>query len=148
MTAGERGLWVLAGAGGLHVAEEYALDWRSWAEGLSGVHLTWERFWIGNGAFLLFAVVAASIGWRHMTISLSLPSLTLINGVLFHIGPTLVLGRISPGVITSVVLYVPIGTWVLWRARRERGLTARVLATSFLLGAAIMTLPFLFLAVV
>jgi hypothetical protein len=148
MTTGERGLWVLAGASGLHVAEEYILDWRSWAGGLSGLNLTWELFWIGNGAFLLFAVVAATIGWRHVTISLSLPSLTLINGVFFHIGPTLVLGRISPGVITSVALYVPIGTWVLWRARREGVLSARVLATSFALGTAIMVLPFLLVAVV
>ena len=147
MTAGERGLWMLVGAGVAHVAEEYLLDWRSWASRMSGVSLTWDRFWLMNAGFLVLAAAAAAIGWRSVRFSLALPSLVLINAVGFHIGPTLAVGQVSPGVFTAALLYVPLGSWVFWRAGKDGLLTWSVAVFAVVLGAAVMSLPFALLTI-
>jgi hypothetical protein len=147
MTTTERGLWLLVGACGVHVIEEYALDWRSWAQGLSGLQVTWGRFWLTNAAFLCLAFVAAMVGFRRPAIGLALPSLTLINGLFFHIGPTIALRRVSPGVFSSAVLYVPISIWLFWRMHKQGRLTRGVVLKAVALGAAIMAIPFVLFSV-
>jgi hypothetical protein len=137
---------MLAGAAGLHVLEEALLDWRGWARATSGVAVTWPAFWVLNGAFLVLAMVAAAVGWRRPVVALALPALTSINAVFAHIGPTVVLGRFSPGTVTALLLYLPIGAAVYLRAWRDGLLTARVLLASTALGAGIMALPVLILA--
>jgi len=147
MTTAERGLWLLVGACAVHVVEEYVLDWRSWAQGLSGLQVTWGRFWLLNAGFLCLACVAAMVGFRRPAIGLTLPSLTLINGVFFHIGPTIVLGRISPGVFSATLLYLPISIWLFWRIRKQGRLTLAVALKAVALGAAIMAIPFVLFSV-
>ena len=145
MTPFQRGLWILVGACTVHVAEEYLLDWPSWVGALSGVRVTWGMFLLLNAGFLILACVAASIGLRQPTIGLALPSLTLINGVFFHIGPTILLGQISPGVFSATLLYVPISTWLFSQARRQGQLTLRNVLAAVVLGGAVMALPFVIL---
>ena len=147
MTTTERGLWLLVGACAVHVVEEYVLDWRSWAQGLSGLQVTWGRFWLLNAAFLCLACVAAKVGFRRPVVGLALPSLTLINGLFFHIGPTVALGRVSPGVFSATLLYVPISIWLFWRAHKQGRLTCGVAIKAVVLGAAIMALPFVLFSV-
>jgi len=147
MTTTDRGLWILVAACGAHVAEEYVLDWRTWAQGLSGLQLTWGRFWLVNVAFLCLACLAARAGSGRPAIGLALPSLTLINGVSFHIVPTIVTGQVSPGVVSSALLYVPISSWIFWRAQQEGWLTGGVVLRAVALGGAVMALPFVLFAV-
>ena len=147
MTTTDRGLWVLVGACAVHVVEEYVLDWRSWAQGVSGLQLTWGRFWFMNAGFLCLACVAATFGFRRPAIGLALPSLTLINGLFFHIGPTIALGRTSPGVFSATLLYVPISMWLFWRIHKQGRLTRSVALKAVSLGAAVMALPFGLLSV-
>lgn len=142
----KRGLWGLVAAAGLHVAEEFLLDWRAWAEQLSGLSLTWDRFWVVNAAFLALASGCAAWGLRRPVVGTTLPCLVLINGVFFHIAPTVVTGRISPGVFTSAALYVPIASWTIWHARRSGLVTGKGLLASAVLAASIMGLPFLIFA--
>jgi hypothetical protein len=148
VTKGEKGLWILVIAAALHVVEEYLLDWRSWARGLSGVPVQWDLFYAANTGFLLLSIGAACLGWKRPSVSLALPALVLINGLVFHVGPTLVLRQLSPGVVSSVVLYLPIGVWVYLRAAREGVLTRRVAVASVLLGASIMCLPLALIAAI
>jgi Protein of unknown function with HXXEE motif len=147
VTTTERGLWLLVGACAVHVVEEYVLDWRGWAQGVSGVQLTWTRFWFVNAGFLCLSCVAATVGFRRPAIGLALPSLTLINGLFFHIGPTIALGQVSPGVFSSTLLYVPISIWLFWRIYKGGRLTLGVALKAVALGAAIMALPFVLLLV-
>lgn len=142
MTPLQRGLWVLVAACAAHVAEEYLLGWREWAQGVSGVSVTWSVFVIANAGFLALACVAAGIGFARPAIGLALPSLTLMNGLFFHIAPTIVLGRISPGVFSATLLYVPISTWIFWRAGRAGQLSGKTATKAVLIGAAVMALPF------
>lgn len=147
MTTTQRNLWILVAACAVHVIEEYILDWQSWVQGLSGLQVTWGRFWLVNAGFLFFACMAAMIGFKRPVIGLALPSLTLINGLFFHIGPTIVLGRVSPGVVSSVFLYVPLSTILFWQAHKQGLLTFGVTLNAVILGAAIMALPFVLLMV-
>jgi hypothetical protein len=146
MTTGERGLWLLAAAAVLHVGEEYVLDWPAWAHARSGLPVDWRAFWVFNGAFLLLALGAAWLGWRRPALSLSLPALTTINAVFFHIGPTALQGVLSPGTVTSIVLYLPLAAWIYAAARREGVLTARAALISTTIGAVIMGVPALLLS--
>ena len=146
MKGWERGLWLLVGAGALHVGEEYLLDWRSWVQQRSGLVVPWDAFWFVNAGRLVLACAAAWVGARRPELSLALPSLTLINGLFFHIGPTVVLGRISPGVATSTLLYLPISAWVFWRASEDGVLTGRVAVASAMLGVLVMAMPIVMFA--
>lgn len=147
MSAGNRGLWILVGACFIHVAEERLLNWAGWVHQLTGMEPSWSRFWLINAGFLMFAVSAAAIGWRSPRFSLSLPSLVLINAIFFHIAPTLFLGRISPGAISAVFLYVPLGALLFWRAHKDGLLSRPVIITAASLGAGLMSLPFVLFAV-
>lgn len=141
MTGLRRALWWLVGGCAVHVAEEYALGWTSWVRELSGVSVSPGLFVAANAAFLLLACAAAFVGPRRPAVALALPSLALINGLFFHVAPTLVLGRVSPGVFSSALLYVPISTWLFWRARREGLLTPGVAVRAVALGAVVMAVP-------
>ena len=147
MTTTDRRLWILVGACAAHVAEEYVLEWRSWAATISGLQPTWGQFWLINAAFLCLAGLAAWVGSKRPVIGLALPSLTLINGFFFHLGPTLSTGRVSPGVFSSVLLYAPISSWTYWRAHQEGWLTRRVVVQAVALGGTVMAAPFVLFAV-
>lgn len=146
MTTTDRAFWLLLAACAAHVVEEYVLDWRSWAASMSGLQPTWGQFWLVNAAFLGLACLAAWAGSKRPVIGLALPSLTLINGLFFHLGPTLVTGRVSPGVFSSVFLYVPISSWICWRAHQEGWLSLRVALRAVALGGMVMALPFVLFA--
>ena len=137
----QRALWWLVLACFAHVAEEFGLDWSSWVKGLSGLSVGWGLFAVANAAFLILAAAAASFGPARPVIAFALPSLTLINAVLFHLGPTLVQGRLSPGVFTSAALYLPLSVWIFREAARCRLLSASLALRSFALGAFVMALP-------
>jgi hypothetical protein len=139
--ASERRLWAVAAAAVLHVLEEYLLDWVGYTRAVSGIVVTWPQFWTANAAFIVIAVAAAAVGWRAPVLALGLPALVLINGLVFHIAPTVALGRVSPGVFTSALLYLPLGAWAYAGARRDGVLTGRVALLSAALGAALMALP-------
>src|SRR6185436_13612175 len=95
------------------------------------------RFLAANAVLVAAAFVLARVGWRRPELSLVIPSATLINGVFFHILPTLVQGRVSPGVYTSALLYVPFSSWALIGAARD-GVPRTAIATAFAGGALMM----------
>lgn len=51
----------------------------------------------------------------------------------FHILPTLVQGRLSPGIYTAALLYVPFSSWALIGAARD-GVARTAIATAFAAG--------------
>ncbi|MBV9453380.1 MAG: HXXEE domain-containing protein [Rubrobacter sp.] len=52
---------------------------------------------------MVVGICTTMIGWKLPEVSLMFPALAMVNAVLFHIGPTLLQGRFSPGVITAVL---------------------------------------------
>lgn len=65
----------------------------------------------------------------------------LVNAILFHIVPTIVTRIFSPGVITAVALFSPVGTGVYWQAWRDGVLDTVAVLTSGTLGFVLMLFP-------
>jgi hypothetical protein len=131
-------LWVVAASCALHVAEEYLTGWQAWARQTLGIVMPTAPFLAANAVLVAAAVVLAGVGWRRPELSLVIPSATWVNGVFFHILPTIVQGRVSPGVYTAALLYLPFSSWALIGAARD-GVPRRAIATAFVTGTLVMT---------
>ena len=137
-TTNEWTLWVVAASCALHVAEEYLNGWQHWAIDTLGIVMPTGRFLFMNAVLVVAALVLASIGWKRPTLSLIIPAATLVNAIFFHIVPTIAQGRVSPGVYTAAVLYLPFSSWAFVRAWRD-GVPRRAMAVASVLGTLMMT---------
>ena len=88
--------WLCLLAYGMHVIEEYDLGWQPWAVQVLGLPMTWGDFFITNG----FGVM-------------------LMNALGFHILPSLRSGAYSPGLISALLLFLPLGGWCMATAFRH-----------------------------
>ena len=124
----------------IHVAEEYFFGWLSWvAQFAKGITLPQFIFW--NAAFLLlclFGVFASSPIFK-----LSLASLLLCN-VLVHLVPTVFRRQYSPGLVSAILLYLPLGFFSYFSAVRHTLATTNQVLASIPLGALWMSIPFLY----
>jgi hypothetical protein len=68
----------------------------------------------------------------------------LINAVQ-HIGASVWLRTYTPGVLTSVILYLPLLSYLIWRALTEGYISKKLLGYSFFVGA-ILLFPIILLA--
>lgn len=92
-----------------------------WASRLSGTSFTREEFIVLNGAAfaaMCLAVAAASQWPRARCIVVpTLGTIVAGNGAL-HVVASLWSGTYSPGVVSGVLLWLPLGAWTLWWAGR------------------------------
>jgi hypothetical protein len=138
-------LWVATAAYGLHILEEFMFDWKTWANKVLKLPVDWPTFYVVNSAAVVLGIVTAAIGWRLPALSLAFPALMIINAVFFHILPFVATRKFSPGVISAVVLFLPIGTWLFYAANKDGVLTTATVITAFALGAGLMTYPVMLL---
>ena len=125
-------LWVMLASAGFHIAEEYLLDFVSFANS-HGVPLVWREFDVINMAYVVAGIAAAGIGWRAPVLSLSYPALLVTNFV-FHTGMSFIDGRPNPGVFTSVLLFLPVGVCCFVFAHRDGVLNRRRTVAAIILG--------------
>lgn len=100
-----------------HLAEEWwgSPGFSAWAQAVLGAEVSPERFIVINAvAFPLFAIgtICAVRSNRFGWFAAALSSLLVLNGVL-HLLATVGFGTYSPGTVTGVVLYLPLGGLVL-----------------------------------
>ena len=131
-------LWVVAASCALHVAEEFFTGWQAWAREALGIVMPTATFLTMNAVLVGAALVLARVGWQRPALSLVIPSATLVNAVFFHILPTLVQGRVSPGLYTATLLYLPFSSWALVGAARD-GVPRSAIAIGFVAGTIMMT---------
>lgn len=137
-TTHEWTLWVVAVSCAFHAAEEYLTGWQKWAYQTLGIVMPTGRFLVANATLVVIALLLARVGWRRPALSLVIPSATLVNAVFFHILPTIIQGRMSPGVYTAALLYVPFSSWAFVGAARD-GVGRRETATALIAGTLMMT---------
>jgi hypothetical protein len=130
-------LWVVAVSCALHVAEEYLTGWQAWARQALGIVMPTARFLVANAVLVVAALILARVGWRRPELSLVIPSATLVNGVFFHILPTIVQGRVAPGVYTAALLYLPFSSWALMGAARD-GVPGKAIGVAMVAGTVMM----------
>jgi hypothetical protein len=130
-------LWAVAASCALHPAEEYFTGWQAWALQTLGIAMPTGRFVFANTVLVVGAFLLARVGWRRPTLSLVIPAATLVNAIFFHILPTVLQGRVSPGVYTAALLYVPFSSWALLGAWRD-GVPGRAIALAVVAGTLVM----------
>ena len=107
----------------VHVVEE-APGFVEWVNSLVEEDITQQLFIaVNTGGFVVTAVlaviVALSCSRDAIVLILAWLSFLMLGNTILHVGATVVLGRYSPGVVTSLVLYLPFFFLFLRRALRE-----------------------------
>jgi hypothetical protein len=95
----------------LHVTEEYVFPggFMEWAKGKIprvAERITVKMAIVVNGIFLLLCFAGVLFGGRYPMFALSIAGLILVNGII-HVLSSIVTKSYSPGLITSLVLYIP-----------------------------------------
>jgi hypothetical protein len=101
--------WVALFCYAIHIIEEFFYDWKSWAQNVLKLRVEWSGFYVVNTAVLFIGVACASVGWSYPAFALTFPALMLINALFFHILPMIISRKFSPGLITALVLFIPVG---------------------------------------
>ena len=115
-------LWLFLPAYAAHLAEELLARFPSWIRLIVGRPLPMTAF-IGINAVALLLLVAGiraairreSAGWLAVAIA----TVVTLNALLHLIG-SFVTGTYSPGLITGIVVYVPLGLLTLLRAWHQQ----------------------------
>ncbi len=139
-------LWIATLAYALHVMEEFAFDWKTWATRVMGFDVDWPLFYVTNAAVLVGGICLSMIGWRWPEVSLAFPALMLINAVFLHIIPIIRYRQFSPGIFTSLILFFPIGIAAYVLAANDQVLFPSTVIISLLIGAGFMIYPILLMA--
>ena len=111
-------VWLFVGAYAAHLVEEFFGGFLEWFGLVAGRPLPQTAF-IAINAIALVAMIAAaraatrreSLGW----LAIAIATVLLVNGTAHLLG-SLAFGSYSPGLITGVVLYLPLGQLALIRA--------------------------------
>jgi hypothetical protein len=141
-------IWLATACYGLHVLEEYQLNWRDWARAVIKLPAEWSDFYVVNALVVVLGIVAANLAATAPALALSFPALMLINAVFFHVLPILRTGgRFSPGAFTAVVLFFPVSIACYGRAAADGALNAGSLTGSLVIGALLMASPVVLLKI-
>lgn len=134
-------LWLCAAAYGAHVLEEFVFDWRSWSQQVLHLPTRWEDFYITNCLVIVVAIVGAMIAPEYPAVALGFPALMIINGACMHVLPFILKrGRFSPGLITSVTMFLPLGIYTMRAAHGD----IRMYTIAFAVGATLLATPISF----
>ena len=140
-------LWIVTMAYAVHILEEYTLDWKTWATQALKLNVSWSTFYVTNAVVVVLGLCAAAIGWTMPEVSLMFPALALINAIFFHIGPTILQRHFSPGLITAVLLFLPMSIWAYVGASADGVLSWWVALISVLGGVLLMLFPIVMLKI-
>lgn len=142
--------WAATAAYLLHQFEEHGVDVRGAPYAFRGVLCA--AFGFGDAAacpipeaFItavnlpvvwLAGPIAALLGRRWPAIALSYLSVPAVNAFA-HIGPAVAAGAYNPGLLTAVLLFLPLSLWVFWVALRRPDLGWRPVAATIVGGLAV-----------
>ena len=135
--------WLLTVAYAGHILEEYILDWRTWAQETSKFELEWGEFLVANFAVIILGISCSVVGFDCPIFSYMFIGLAVVNGLFAHIGTMIVKRKFSPGLITSIILFIPICTWAYIIAAEKGILSPTFLLITLSGGILIMLFPIL-----
>jgi hypothetical protein len=134
-------IWVAGAAYSIHMLEEYMYNWKDWANNILKLPVSWTDFYITNAIVVAMGISFGMIGWNLAEVSLMLPALMVINSIFFHILPTVITKKYSPGTFTAVILFLPVAYWAYYGAYLDGMLETKVILISFVGGAILMAFP-------
>ena len=139
--------WLLPLAYGLHVLEEWFGGFPEWVAQVVGSPLPRDGFIVVNAIAMVLAVAATraatareDYGWAGIAVA----TVLFVNAFSHMLG-TAVTRSYSPGLLTAVVLYLPIAGLVLLRAGTQAApaMFRRGLIAGFALHALVFVVAFL-----
>lgn len=136
--------WIAMAAYALHMMEEFFYDWKGWANNVLKLPVDWSGFYITNSAVLFLGIACASVGWSMPWFALAFPALMLVNAFFFHVMPFIIMKKFSPGLITALILFFPIGIYS-FRMAVELGISTGEIMKAFLSGVLLMAYPIILL---
>lgn len=109
----------------VHIAEEYWAPpgFVAWVSELAGIVFTARVFLVANGLFFVLMAAAVWLVLRRVWppwVLLAPATLVAINGLLHMLG-TALSGVYSPGLVSGVLLWLPLGIVTLVRGKRVLG---------------------------
>ena len=142
--------WVFLGAATVHVVEEYKypggfLNTLKRLNPRFAPFITVNFAFIVNALFLLLCLVSVIVGEKNFGFSLSVASLLFLNA-LTHTVAMVSTRRYSPGVISGVLLYLPISIYGYYYFLSSGLLSFPVGMVSFILGLLYQAAPIAYLA--
>ncbi|MGB7368664.1 MAG: HXXEE domain-containing protein [Methylovirgula sp.] len=134
--------WLALAAYACHILEEYALNWRDWARAVLGLPVEWSDFYVTNSVVVVLGIAQGGLAPIFVLGPLAFAALMLINATFFHVLPFLrTRGHFSPGLVTAIVLFYPIGIAEFVAAQAEGRLNVGIAATAFITGTVLMAFP-------
>lgn len=138
-------IWLMPAAFAPHIAEEYGTGFPDWVTQTLGGAMTAGAFLTNNALFMVILLsLTAWAAWRPSPVSafvlLSWASGNLFWNAVFHLATTALYGRYSPGLVTAVLLYLPVSLLVAQTALRDRVLPQGAFAGAVCIGGALMLL--------
>lgn len=138
--------WLALAAYSVHILEEYTFDWRNWARAVIGLPVEWTDFYVTNAVVIVLGIAQAQLAPTLAIAPLAFAALMLINATFFHVLPYLRMkGRFSPGLVTALALFYPIGIAEFMQAQAERRLDIATVLFAFIIGAVLMAYPIVML---
>ena len=135
-------LWLLVGAYVIHVAEEWFAGFPRWVALIVSRPMPEDSFLVINAVALSLMIVGVrsavrreSSGW----IAVAIATIVLVNTAA-HLGGAMLTRGYAPGLISAVVLYVPLGGLTLIRDLDQAppAQVSRGVITGLLLHAAVL----------
>lgn len=134
-------VWLGMAAYAAHILEEYTFDWRGWSRSTLGLPVQWSDFYVTNAVVIALGIAQAMLAPTLPLAALSFSGLMFINGTFMHIFPFLRTGRFSPGVITSVLLFLPQSIAMFHAALKSGEASIVIVLLGLLIGAATLAFP-------
>ena len=129
-------LWPFVPAYMIHVAEEWFAGFPQWLVQIAGRPLPGSAFLLINGVALVLmiaAIRAATRAERNGWIGVAIATIALVNTAA-HVAGAALTRSYAPGLVSAVVLYVPLGSLAMIRAfdhaprdQVRRGIVAGIL---------------------
>jgi hypothetical protein len=132
--------WLAVAAYALHIMEERILNWLGSARKSLDITLDAELYRTVEAVFLITGAAAAMLSATQPIFALSFAAFLLANAIFFHIWPMIRTGgHFSPGIITSVFFFLPIG----WAQYALSPLQPRDYVLSIVIGVVLIFSPLL-----
>lgn len=144
-------LWIALFTYAMHVFEELMLGQSTYArDNLSKDfalinELTPKDLYAIYGLVFVSSFCSIMVGWHVPCFGLLLPTLLILHSLFFHVWATIRHRKMSPGVITSVVLCIPAAIASYWGAWVDQVLTWQVGCFAVLIAALFIVAPVFFL---
>jgi hypothetical protein len=114
-------VWLFVAAFALHIVEEHVGGFAEWFAAVAGRPLPRADFLIINLIALALMAIAARVSTRRPPfgwLAIGIATVALING-LAHLLASLAWASYAPGLITGVLLYLPLAQLALIRAWQQ-----------------------------